>query len=104
MRLTGSVKEDVLCLSTFFGDFFFVPTPTGAYYNIIVVPPTKETEDDTLEGSKVLCSIPSGDKSKPSYYHSFGELALPVDVTCHCCHFSVMTHLMYILFHKQFTC
>ncbi|XP_075892014.1 beta-carotene oxygenase 2b [Nelusetta ayraudi] len=43
----------------------------GAYYNIIVVPPTKETADDTLEGSKVLCSIPSGDKSKPSYYHSF---------------------------------
>uniref|UniRef100_A0A665VU92 Beta-carotene oxygenase 2 n=1 Tax=Echeneis naucrates TaxID=173247 RepID=A0A665VU92_ECHNA len=44
-----------------------------AYYNIIRVPPTKSTEDETLEGATVLCSIPSADKTKPSYYHSFGE-------------------------------
>uniref|UniRef100_A0A672I795 Beta-carotene oxygenase 2b n=1 Tax=Salarias fasciatus TaxID=181472 RepID=A0A672I795_SALFA len=43
----------------------------GAYYNIIRVPPTKKTDGDTLEGAAVLCSIPSVDKSKPSYYHSF---------------------------------
>lgn len=50
---------------------------TGAYYNIIVVPPTKETAEETLEGATVLCSIPSGDKTKPSYYHSFGEQTFP---------------------------
>ncbi|XP_071327994.1 carotenoid-cleaving dioxygenase, mitochondrial-like isoform X5 [Trachinotus anak] len=44
---------------------------TGAYYNIIKVPPTKKTAEETLEGATVLCSIPSADKSKPSYYHSF---------------------------------
>ncbi|XP_070761520.1 carotenoid-cleaving dioxygenase, mitochondrial-like isoform X1 [Enoplosus armatus] len=44
---------------------------TGAYYNIIRVPPTKTTDGDTLEGATVLCSIPSVDKTKPSYYHSF---------------------------------
>ncbi|XP_028429516.1 beta,beta-carotene 9',10'-oxygenase [Perca flavescens] len=43
----------------------------GATYNIIRVPPTKKTAEETLEGATVLCSIPSGDKSKPSYYHSF---------------------------------
>lgn len=46
---------------------------SGASYNIIKVPPTKATAEDTLEGVSVLCSIPSSDKSKPSYYHSFGE-------------------------------
>ncbi|XP_038548670.1 beta,beta-carotene 9',10'-oxygenase-like [Micropterus salmoides] len=46
-------------------------TPTGAYYNIIRVPPTKKTAGETLEGATVLCSIPSVDKTKPSYYHSF---------------------------------
>lgn len=45
----------------------------GAYYNIIRVPPTKQTPDETLEGTTVLCTIPSVDKTKPSYYHSFGE-------------------------------
>lgn len=69
--------KDLLCLRTF-GQNCTLLVLTGAYYNIIVVPPTKETADDTLEGSKVLCSIPSGDKSKPSYYHSFGEQAHPV--------------------------
>ncbi|XP_047246821.1 beta-carotene oxygenase 2b isoform X1 [Girardinichthys multiradiatus] len=43
----------------------------GAYYNIIRVPPTKEAEEETLEGTTVLCSIPAEDKTKPSYYHSF---------------------------------
>lgn len=48
---------------------------TGAYYNIIRVPPTKKTEEETLEGTAVLCTIPSSDKTKPSYYHSFGGRA-----------------------------
>ncbi|XP_076147321.1 beta-carotene oxygenase 2b [Alosa pseudoharengus] len=43
----------------------------GAFYNIICVPPEKSTPSDTLEGARVICSIPSVDKSKPSYYHSF---------------------------------
>ncbi|XP_061924560.1 carotenoid-cleaving dioxygenase, mitochondrial-like [Entelurus aequoreus] len=43
----------------------------GSYYNIIEVPPTKNNSKETLEGVKVLCSIPSVDKTKPSYYHSF---------------------------------
>lgn len=46
-------------------------TSKGAYYNIIRVPPTKNTAEDTLEGATILCSIPSVDKTKPSYYHSF---------------------------------
>ncbi|XP_008278770.1 beta-carotene oxygenase 2b [Stegastes partitus] len=46
-------------------------TPKGAFYNIIRVPATKKTEEETLEGATVLCSIPSVDKAKPSYYHSF---------------------------------
>lgn len=46
---------------------------TGAYYNIIRVPPTKEREEETLEGTTVLCTIPAADKTKPSYYHSFGS-------------------------------
>ncbi|XP_041665858.1 beta,beta-carotene 9',10'-oxygenase-like [Cheilinus undulatus] len=44
----------------------------GATYNIIRVPPTKETADETLEGVTVMCTIPSLDKANPSYYHSFG--------------------------------
>lgn len=43
----------------------------GSHYNIIRVPPTKQNEEETLEGATVLCSIPSKDKAKPSYYHSF---------------------------------
>ncbi|KAG7471380.1 hypothetical protein MATL_G00123880 [Megalops atlanticus] len=46
-------------------------TAKGAFYNIICVPPEKEKPEDTLEGTKVVCSIPSVDKGKPSYYHSF---------------------------------
>ncbi|XP_061682546.1 beta-carotene oxygenase 2b [Syngnathoides biaculeatus] len=43
----------------------------GSYYNIIQVPQTKNNNEETLEGAKVLCSIPSTDSAKPSYYHSF---------------------------------
>ncbi len=45
----------------------------GAFYNIIRVPPERDGPEDTLEGAKILCSIAPRDKSKPSYYHSFGE-------------------------------
>ncbi|XP_051967564.1 carotenoid-cleaving dioxygenase, mitochondrial [Xyrauchen texanus] len=44
----------------------------GAFYNIIRVPPEREGPEDTLEGAKILCSIVPYNKSKPSYYHSFG--------------------------------
>ncbi|KTG35170.1 hypothetical protein cypCar_00013826 [Cyprinus carpio] len=44
----------------------------GAFYNIIRVPPERDGPEDTLEGAKILCSIAPRDKSKPSYYHSFG--------------------------------
>ncbi|XP_030632880.1 beta-carotene oxygenase 2b [Chanos chanos] len=46
-------------------------TAKGAFYNIIQVPPEKHSPNDTLDGAKVICSIPSVDKGKPSYYHSF---------------------------------
>ncbi|XP_063059565.1 carotenoid-cleaving dioxygenase, mitochondrial [Engraulis encrasicolus] len=46
--------------------------PKGIFYNIICVPPERESVEDTLQGAKVLCSItPTADKGKPSYYHSF---------------------------------
>ncbi|NXO45730.1 BCDO2 oxygenase, partial [Locustella ochotensis] len=44
----------------------------GSSYNIIRVPPQEPGHGDTLEGAKVLCSIPPRDRAKPSYYHSFG--------------------------------
>ncbi|NXU10993.1 BCDO2 oxygenase, partial [Pardalotus punctatus] len=44
----------------------------GSSYNIIKVPPQDPSLGDTLEGAKVLCSIPPMDRTKPSYYHSFG--------------------------------
>ncbi|KAJ7401259.1 Beta,beta-carotene 9',10'-oxygenase [Pitangus sulphuratus] len=44
----------------------------GSSYNIIQVPPQSSSCTDTLEGAKVLCSIPPMDRAKPSYYHSFG--------------------------------
>uniref|UniRef100_A0A671SB04 Carotenoid-cleaving dioxygenase, mitochondrial n=1 Tax=Sinocyclocheilus anshuiensis TaxID=1608454 RepID=A0A671SB04_9TELE len=44
----------------------------GAFYNIIRVPPERDGPEDNLEGAKILCSIAPRDKSKPSYYHSFG--------------------------------
>uniref|UniRef100_A0AAY4DZ22 Carotenoid-cleaving dioxygenase, mitochondrial n=1 Tax=Denticeps clupeoides TaxID=299321 RepID=A0AAY4DZ22_9TELE len=42
----------------------------GALYNIIKVSP--ESDGDSLRGAEVLCSISPADKSRPSYYHSFG--------------------------------
>ncbi|NXL79932.1 BCDO2 oxygenase, partial [Leptocoma aspasia] len=44
----------------------------GSSYNIIRIPPQESGHGDTLEGAKVLCSIPPMDRAKPSYYHSFG--------------------------------
>ncbi|NXO73859.1 BCDO2 oxygenase, partial [Phainopepla nitens] len=44
----------------------------GSSYNIIRVPPQESGHGDTLEGARVLCSIPPMDRAKPSYYHSFG--------------------------------
>ncbi|NXH43037.1 BCDO2 oxygenase, partial [Dicaeum eximium] len=44
----------------------------GSSYNIIRIPPQEPGHGDTLEGVKVLCSIPPMDRAKPSYYHSFG--------------------------------
>ncbi|KAJ8397211.1 hypothetical protein AAFF_G00440450 [Aldrovandia affinis] len=46
-------------------------TAKGAFYNIICVPPEKASTEDTLQGAKVICSIPPVEKGKPSYYHSF---------------------------------
>ncbi|XP_061072522.1 carotenoid-cleaving dioxygenase, mitochondrial-like [Conger conger] len=46
-------------------------TKKGATYNIICVPPEKTSPEETLEGAKVICTIPALDKAKPSYYHSF---------------------------------
>lgn len=70
-----------------FSKKLIVSVLTGAYYNIIQVPPTKETADDTLEGTTVLCSIPSVDKTKPSYYHSFGEQTFShSNQSTHCFH------------------
>uniref|UniRef100_A0A8C5EKA9 Carotenoid-cleaving dioxygenase, mitochondrial n=1 Tax=Gouania willdenowi TaxID=441366 RepID=A0A8C5EKA9_GOUWI len=43
----------------------------GCLYNIIRVPPEKTDDKDTLQGSKILCSIVPANKSQPSYYHSF---------------------------------
>ncbi|XP_066495460.1 carotenoid-cleaving dioxygenase, mitochondrial isoform X2 [Tiliqua scincoides] len=45
----------------------------GSNYNIIRVPPQEPGSDDTsLQGAKVLCTIEPKEKMKPSYYHSFG--------------------------------
>uniref|UniRef100_A0A667Y4V4 Beta-carotene oxygenase 2b n=1 Tax=Myripristis murdjan TaxID=586833 RepID=A0A667Y4V4_9TELE len=46
-------------------------TIKGAFYNIIKVPPTKKKPTETLEGATVLCTIPSIERTRPSYYHSF---------------------------------
>ncbi|KAG7484812.1 hypothetical protein MATL_G00054770 [Megalops atlanticus] len=46
-------------------------TLKGAFYNIICVPPEGSGPGETLEGAKVLCSIPSVERGQPSYYHSF---------------------------------
>nr|XP_019570810.1 PREDICTED: beta,beta-carotene 9',10'-oxygenase isoform X3 [Rhinolophus sinicus] len=46
--------------------------PRGSFYNIIRVPPEKVDLGDTIHGAQVICSIPSAERMKPSYYHSFG--------------------------------
>ncbi|MFT7818525.1 beta,beta-carotene 9',10'-oxygenase-like isoform X2 [Arapaima gigas] len=46
-------------------------TKKGAFYNIICVSPERVGPGETLEGAKIVCSIPPLNKSKPSYYHSF---------------------------------
>ncbi|KAJ8276087.1 hypothetical protein COCON_G00078390 [Conger conger] len=46
-------------------------TARGAFYNIIRVPAEKAGPSETLEGAEVLCTIPSADRGRPSYYHSF---------------------------------
>lgn len=51
----------------------FFPFP-GSSYNIIRVPPQEPGHGDTLEGGRVVCSIPPMDRAKPSYYHSFGKV------------------------------
>nr|XP_008121888.1 PREDICTED: beta,beta-carotene 9',10'-oxygenase [Anolis carolinensis] len=45
----------------------------GSKYNIIRIPPQAPGSDDSsLQGAKVVCSIQPEDRMKPSYYHSFG--------------------------------
>ncbi|XP_037697366.1 beta,beta-carotene 9',10'-oxygenase isoform X3 [Choloepus didactylus] len=46
--------------------------PHGSCYNVIRVPPEKVDLRETIHGAKVICSIPSAERMKPSYYHSFG--------------------------------
>uniref|UniRef100_H3B9C0 Carotenoid-cleaving dioxygenase, mitochondrial n=1 Tax=Latimeria chalumnae TaxID=7897 RepID=H3B9C0_LATCH len=43
----------------------------GLRYNIIRVPPQKNSVDDTLQGAEIVCSIVPQDKITMSYYHSF---------------------------------
>ncbi|XP_042330816.1 beta,beta-carotene 9',10'-oxygenase isoform X2 [Sceloporus undulatus] len=45
----------------------------GSNYNIICVPPqTPGSDNSSLLGAKVVCTIEPDDRMKPSYYHSFG--------------------------------
>uniref|UniRef100_A0A8C5Q2Q1 Beta,beta-carotene 9',10'-oxygenase n=1 Tax=Leptobrachium leishanense TaxID=445787 RepID=A0A8C5Q2Q1_9ANUR len=44
----------------------------GVFYNIIKVPVQEQEAEDTLHGTRVVCSIQAKDKLNPSYYHSFG--------------------------------
>ncbi|XP_068936479.1 carotenoid-cleaving dioxygenase, mitochondrial isoform X4 [Petaurus breviceps papuanus] len=46
--------------------------PRGSCYNVIQIPPQKADLEETIHGARVICSIPFGQKMKPSYYHSFG--------------------------------
>lgn len=72
--------------------FHFLP-PSGVFYNIICVPPERETAEDTLQGAKVLCSIPAADSGRPSYYHSFGKTHSP-----HLHYHSLKTVYIYVTF------
>uniref|UniRef100_A0A3Q1FR85 Retinoid isomerohydrolase RPE65 c n=1 Tax=Acanthochromis polyacanthus TaxID=80966 RepID=A0A3Q1FR85_9TELE len=41
-------------------------------YNIVKIPPAQGDESEPLEKSKVVVQIPSSERLKPSYIHSFG--------------------------------
>ncbi|KAJ8376448.1 hypothetical protein SKAU_G00070280 [Synaphobranchus kaupii] len=41
-------------------------------YNIIKIPPTQADKSDPIEKSEVMVQIPSSERFKPSYVHSFG--------------------------------
>ncbi|XP_041659198.1 retinoid isomerohydrolase isoform X1 [Cheilinus undulatus] len=41
-------------------------------YNIVRTPPTQKDKSDPIEKSKVVVQIPSAERFKPSYVHSFG--------------------------------
>ncbi|KAG9333932.1 hypothetical protein JZ751_009395 [Albula glossodonta] len=41
-------------------------------YNIVSIPPTQKDKSDPIDKSKILVQIPSSERFKPSYVHSFG--------------------------------
>ncbi|KAM3875671.1 retinal Mueller cells isomerohydrolase-like [Diretmus argenteus] len=41
-------------------------------YNIVKIPPAQKDKSDPLEKSQVLVQLPSSERFKPSYIHSFG--------------------------------
>ncbi|KAF7651197.1 hypothetical protein LDENG_00114300 [Lucifuga dentata] len=41
-------------------------------YNIIKIPPAQEDNSDPIEKSQILVQLPSNERLKPSYLHSFG--------------------------------
>uniref|UniRef100_A0A8C7Q745 Retinoid isomerohydrolase RPE65 n=1 Tax=Oncorhynchus mykiss TaxID=8022 RepID=A0A8C7Q745_ONCMY len=41
-------------------------------YNIVKIPPTPKDKSDPIAKSKVLVQLPSSERFKPSYVHSFG--------------------------------
>uniref|UniRef100_A0A8C5G0R6 Retinal Mueller cells isomerohydrolase-like n=1 Tax=Gouania willdenowi TaxID=441366 RepID=A0A8C5G0R6_GOUWI len=41
-------------------------------YNIVKIPPAQKDKSEPLEKSKVLVQLPSSERLKPSYIHSFG--------------------------------
>lgn len=41
-------------------------------YNIVKIPPAQKDKSDPLEKSQVLVQLPSSERLKPSYIHSFG--------------------------------
>ncbi|KAM6962852.1 retinal Mueller cells isomerohydrolase-like [Aplochiton taeniatus] len=41
-------------------------------YNIVKIPPAQKDKSDPIEKSKVIVQLPSSERFKPSYIHSFG--------------------------------
>uniref|UniRef100_A0AAY4EWJ6 Retinal pigment epithelium-specific protein 65kDa n=1 Tax=Denticeps clupeoides TaxID=299321 RepID=A0AAY4EWJ6_9TELE len=41
-------------------------------YNVVKIPPAQNDKSDPIEKSKVIVQIPSSERFKPSYIHSFG--------------------------------